>query len=194
MRSFLLLLAALILPGLLSAQSTPDTVSQDRISVAASVFLKVGKIADKTRPHAGGWAGLVLGDRLAVGGGGFAVLNDVELPGSEGGTGFDLDVGYGGLFFRYWEPLSPSVFGEAGLILGAGHAEVRDQLTRAEVGSDNFLMAEAEMSLLYAFLPGAALGASVGYRMTSGIEDIPRVSVGELNTFTGTLFLRLGGV
>jgi len=193
MRLAPLLLLTLALPGTLSAQVGSETPSRDRISATASLFFKAGKIADENRLHVGGWAGLVFGDRLAVGGGGFTVVNDVELPGSAGGTGFDLDVGYGGLFLRYWEPLTPSLLGEAGLILGAGHAEVQDQLTRSEVGSDNFLMAEAEMSLLYSLLPGVAMGASVGYRMTSGVEDIPGVSVGELNTFTGTLFLRLGG-
>jgi hypothetical protein len=66
-------------------------------------------------------------------------------------------------------------------------------LTQAEVGSDNFLVAEPEMSILYSFFPGVHLGVSVGYRLTTGVEDLPRVSAGDLNAFTGTISLRLGG-
>jgi len=193
MRFGFVLAVLLALPGPLEAQAGPDPSSQGRVSATAAVLLKGGRIADENRLHLGGWAGLVFGDNLAIGGGGFALLNDVQLAGSEGGSGFNLDLGYGGLIFRYWEPLSGSFTGEAGLLLGAGHAEVRDQLTRTEVGSDNFLVAEAKMSLLYSFFPGIHVGVSVGYRLTTGVEDLPRVSTGDLNAFTGTLSLRLGG-
>lgn len=193
MRFGFVLAVLLALPGPLEAQAGPDPSSQGRVSATAAVLLKGGRIADENRLHLGGWAGLVFGDNLAIGGGGFALLNDVELAGSEGGSGFNLDLGYGGLIFRYWEPLSGSFTGEAGLLLGAGHAEVQYQLTRTEVGSDNFLVAEAEMSLLYSFLPGIHVGVSAGYRLTTGVEDLPRVSTGDLNAFTGTLSLRLGG-
>jgi hypothetical protein len=154
--------------------------------------LKGGQIAGENRLHLGGWAGLVFGN-LSIGGGGAALLKSVELAGSEGGTGFNLSHGYGGIFFRYWKPLSPSLTGEAGLLLGAGHAEVRDQFTRNEVGSDNFLVAEPEMAVFYTFVPGLHLGIALGYRLTVGVEDLPRVSSGDLSAFTGTLSLRMGG-
>jgi len=155
--------------------------------------LKGGQIAEKNRLHLGAWAGLLFADNLAVGGGGLALMDDVDLAGAEGGTGFNLSMGYGGLMFRYWEPLAGDFTGEVGLLLGAGHAEVRDLLTRTEVGSDNFLVAEPEVSILYTFYPGLHLGASIGYRLTSGVEDLPSVSSGDLNAFTGTLSLRWGG-
>jgi len=130
---------------------------------------------------------------LAIGGGGFTVLKSVGLEGPEGETGFNLDMGYGGIFFRYWEPLSGPLIGEVGLLLGAGHGEVRDQLTRREVGSDNFLVAEAEMAAAYRFFHRFFLGASVGYRLTAGVEDLPGVSQEDFNSFTATLSLRVGG-
>jgi hypothetical protein len=167
--------------------------SGGRVSATASVLVKAGEIAEKQRTHVGGWAGVVLFPGLAVGGGGFALLNDVELAGTEGGTGFILDFGYGGLFFRYWEPLVGDLEGEVGLLLGAGHAEVDDRLSRREVGSANFMVGEVEMGLAYPVFRQLHLSASVGYRLTSGVEDLPRVRAEDLNAFTGTVSVRLGG-
>ena len=194
MRIPILLFALLAaLPGPLTAQAGPPAPSADRVSATGGVLLKAGEIAGETRLHLGGWGGLMLNRRLAVGGGGAALLNNLELAGSEGDSGFVLEFGYGGLFFRYWEPLSGTFTGEAGILLGAGHAEVRDELSRREVGSDNFLVGEGELGLVYTFLPRLHLGLSVGYRLTAGVEDLPRVSAGDLNTFTATLSLRAGG-
>ena len=188
---FLALLLAL--PGPLWAQAGSDPSSQNRVSATVSIVLKGGQIAEQNRLHLGGWAGLVFAENLAIGGGGFALLKQVELAGSEGETGFNLDVGYGGLVFRYWEPLIENLTGEVGVLFGAGHAEVRDQLTSAEVGSDNFLVAEPEMSVFYSVFSGIHVGVSVGYRLTSGVEDLPSVSSGDLNAFTGSFSLRWGG-
>jgi len=187
---FVLLLA---LPGALSAQAGSEAGSGNRVGAAASVVLKAGQIADESRVHLGGWAGLVFSDKLAVGGGGFALMKNVELAGPEGETGFDLDMGYGGLMVRIWEPLGSYLTAEVGLLLGAGHAEVYQQLTGTEVGSDNFLVAEGELGIAYSLSRGIHLGAAVGYRLTSGIEDLPGVSKGDLNAFTGSLSVRLGG-
>jgi len=193
MRSILLLAVLLALPGPLQAQAGPDPSSQDRVSGTAAFLAKGGQIAQENRLYLGGWAGLVFGGNLSIGGGGFSLLNDVELAGSEGSTNFYLDLGYGGLLVRYWEPLYGPIIGEAGILLGAGHAVVRDQLTGTEAGSDNFLVAEAEMGVSYTLFRQVHLGASVGYLLTSGVEGLPPVSAGDLNTFTGTLSIRVGG-
>ncbi len=193
MRRFFFLAALLALPGPLRAQAGAGTPSSDRVAATAALLVKAGKIAQENRLYLGGWAGLQFAENLAVGGGGLALLNDVALAGSEGSTGFNLNLGYGGLFFRYWEPVSEYLTGEVGLLLGAGHAEVRDQLSRAEVGSDNFFVTEAEISLLYSPFYRTFLGISIGYRLTQGVEDLPRVSTSDLSAFTASLSLRLGG-
>jgi hypothetical protein len=193
MRYGIFLAVLLALPGPLGAQAGPDPPYPDRVSATAAILLKGGQIAGESRLHLGGWAGLVFRDDLAIGGGGYALLKTVELAGPVGSIGFNLGFGYGGLFFRYWEPFSGPLTGELGLLLGAGHAEVRDILTGTEVGSDNFFVAEPEVSLFYALFPGVHAGVSFGYRLTAGVEGLPRVSASDINTFTGTLSLRLGG-
>jgi hypothetical protein len=192
-RTAAVLALILLLPGPLSGQAGTDVPSENRVSSTAGILLKGDRITGENRLHLGGWAGLLFADHLAVGGGGFTLLNDVELAGSGGGTGLNLDFGYGGMFFRYWEALSDLLTGEVGFLVGAGHAEVRSQLDRTEVGSDNFLVSEAEMGILYTLFEKLHVGFSVGYRLTAGVEDLPGVSTTDLNGFTGTLSLRLGG-
>jgi hypothetical protein len=193
MRSGLFLVLLFALPGPVAAQAGAGPASPNRVSGTGALLLKASQIAEENRLHFGGWAGVLFAENLAVGGGGFTLLERVGLSGSEGPTGFDLGFGYGGLLFRYWESLSGPLVGEVGLLLGAGHAEVQNQLTSREVGADNFLVAEAEMSALYSFFPGTHVGLSLGYRITTGVEDLPGVSEGDLNGFTGTLSFRIGG-
>ncbi len=189
----ILLILALALPGPLWAQVEPDEPPQNRVGGTASLVVKTGQTADVNRISVGGWAGLTFFRNLALGGGGFALTRGVELAGSEGDTGFNLNMGYGGLVFRFWEPLGRSLSGEVGLLLGAGHADVQTQLTGTEVGSDNFLVGEGELGISYRVLQSLSLGASVGYRLTSGVQDLPGVSTDDLNAFTGSLSLRVGG-
>ena len=189
----IILVFSLALPGSLRAQGDPVGTVRDRVGGVASVVMKAGETVEVNRLSFGGWAGLTFSGNFAVGGGGFALAKDVELAGSEGDTGFNLGMGYGGLVFRFWEPLGNSLVGEVGLLLGAGHAEVQAQLTGTEVGSDNFLVGEGELGVSYRVLRSLYVGAAVGYRLTSGVRNLPGVVSGDLNDFTGSVFLRVGG-
>ena len=193
MRFSALLLLLLTLPGPLKAQAGQASSAPSRAEATGTILLKGSKVAGADRLFLGGWAGLVFGNRLAIGGGGLALMENVELVGSESSTGFDLGVGYGGLTLRYWLPWSSRVTGELGLLLGAGHAQVRSLVTGTEVGSDNFAVAEPELSLFVTTLPWLHLGASAGYRMAWGVEDLPRVAVDDLRAFTASISLRIGG-
>ena len=191
MRPAPLLCVLLTLSGLARAQAEGQETPSDRVGATASILLKAGQVAGADRLFLGGWGGLVFGERYVLGGGGLALTENVDLPGSELSTGFDLGAGYGGLFFRYWEEVLPRVVGEAGLIVGAGHAEVRNRLAKREEGSDNFFVMEPEASLFLAVLPYLHVGISGGYRMVWGVEDLPLVSADDLRSLSGSFSLRL---
>lgn len=193
MRHALLLLFFLTLPGPVGAQEAQQTPAPRRAGAAAAGFVKAGEIADETRFFLGGWGALVLGDHFVLGGGGMALTRDVELRASGLPTGFYLDAGYGGVLLKYWGALPLRLTGEAGLLLGAGQAEVYDRVTGQEVRAENFLVLEPEVSLYLNLYRQLYLGASGGYRTTSRIENLPRVPSDALQSFTGTLSLRLGG-
>jgi hypothetical protein len=193
-KTLLLALALALAPsGPLAAQAGRQLSDGQRVSAAAAGMLKTSRVAGVDRFHAGGWAGLVFGGRLAIGGAGFALLKDVELVGSEAGTGFDLGMGYGGLYLAYWKPVSPRFTGQVGLLAGAGHAQVTDRLMGREVGSDNFPVLEPDLSLFFAFHPRIRLGASLAYRMAWDVENLPTASAKDMRAATATLSLRIGG-
>ncbi|MGW8267158.1 MAG: hypothetical protein ACWGSQ_12390, partial [Longimicrobiales bacterium] len=124
MRHALPLLFLLTLPGPVGAQEAQQTPPPRRAGAAAAGFLKAGEIADETRFFLGGWGAVVLGDHFVLGGGGMALTREVELRASGLPTGFYLDAGYGGVLLKYWGALPLRLTGEAGLLLGAGQAEV----------------------------------------------------------------------
>jgi hypothetical protein len=191
--SLLVLAVALALPGSLAGQAGPGPADEQRVSFTATAQVKGGTIAHEARLHMGGWAGLVFGGRLAIGGAGFALLQDVELVSSEAGIGFDLGMGYGGLYLAYWQRISTRLWGQLGILAAAGHAEVRDRLVGREVGSENFPVVEPDLSAFFTVHPRVHVGASLGYRMAWGIDRLPTVSAEDMRTTTGTLSLRIGG-
>ena len=195
MRTTLLLLLVLALPGSLRAQAGPPSSIRDgRVRSAVAFTVQGSRIAGSSRVHLGGWAGLVLGGHFLVGGGGFAPTQNVELPGTDSGTGFLLRMGYGGLVFRYWKPLDLGVTASGGMLLGAGHARVRDRLQGTELGSDNFFVLEPTLSLAHPLLSWLHIEGTLGYRKALDVEDLPTVSAADLSSFTGALSLRVGGM
>lgn len=187
------LLLSMSLPGLVTAQAGTSPKEPLRARGTAGIVLKGTSIAGTDRVLLGGWAGLTFGDHFSLGGGGVALLREVHLTGSGSGTGFELGMGYGGILLGLHYPLRARVGARLGILLGAGHAEVRDRLTGREVGADNFGVLEPEAALSLPLLSWLHLGGGVGYRMTWGVGDIPLVQPEEFRGATGTLSLRVGG-
>jgi len=190
---FLLLGILLALPGPLRAQAAQSASSEERAEAAAAFLVKGTWIAEDPQVFLGGWGGLVFRERFVLGGGGFTLTKDVELSRLPSGLGSQMGMGYAGVFFKYLGSVLPRLSGEGSLLLGAGHGRVRNNLTRQETGSDNFMVVEPEGALHARLFGSLHVGAAVGYRFVWGVEDLTGVSAEDLRSFTGTLSLRLGG-
>jgi hypothetical protein len=163
------------------------------VGSTAALVVKGSDVAGQYRAHVGGWVGLVIGRRVALGGGGLAMLENVELVAATSGSGFDLGTGYGGLQVRYWQPLPKGFALEGGALLGGGHAEVTDLVQGIELGADNFFVVEPETTLFYDLFSRVHLGVAVGYRFVWGVEDIPLVTSDDLRGLTAAFTLKIGG-
>jgi hypothetical protein len=193
MRLLTLLLGLLLLPGSLWAQEESARGEPFRAQGTAAFLVKASSVAEADRLFMGGWAGLTLGDRILVAGGGMALTKEVELSASEANTGFELGMGYGGVLFQLRNPITSRLRAHASILAGAGHAEVRDRLTGREVGADNFGVLEPEIGVGFSLLPWLQLNATVGRRLVWWVEDLPLVQAEDLRGMTGALSLQVGG-
>jgi len=191
MRSAVLFLL-LLLPGPLAAQEAEPSQEPPRARGTAAFLFKASSLAHADRVFLGGWAGLTFGNRFSVGGGGVALTKDVMLGGQESASGFELGMGYGGALIQYRYPLRSGFGPRLGLLIGAGHAEVRDRLSGRELGADNFGIMEPEAGFYFSVLPWLHLAGSVGYRWTWGVEDLPLVRSDDLAGGTATVSVRIG--
>lgn len=192
MRALLLIGALLVLPGPLRAQAGEGATATGA-SPTVTFLVRASDVAGAQRIFLGGWAGLWFGERVVLGGGGLALTRQVEIRGSESGSGFDLGMGYGGLYLGYRLPLSSRLRVRPGLLLGAGHAELRDRLIDRELGADNFFVAEPELTVVLPLLSSLNVGASVGYRWAGGLDGLPRVGIDDVRALTWSLSVGLGG-
>lgn len=192
MRFAALFLLLLLIPGPARAQESAASEDVARASGTAAFLVKASSLADVDRVFLGGWAGLTFGNRFSFGGGGVALTKDVMLGGQESASGFELGMGYGGALFQYRYPLRPRLQPHFSLLVGGGHAEVRDRLTGREIGADNFGIIEPEGGISFRVLSWLHLAGSAGYRWTWGVEDLPLVQSDDLAGVTATLSLRVG--
>ena len=187
-RPRLLLLILLSWPALVAGQESAEP-SSPQVGFAASTAVKVSSVDGEARAFFGGWAGLSLGDRVYLGGGGYAMSAPVDVAGSGPGTTLELGLGYGGVVVGYRMPLGEGPWWVgANALLGAGNAEIQDPIVGT---SDNFFVAEPEISLglrLHSHL-NASVGA--GYRFVAGVGDLAGLRAQDLRALTGTLSLHL---
>lgn len=183
----------LVQPGPLKAQAAQPESPPPRVTAAAAFLVETGEVAGAREIMFGGWGGMVFGDRFILGGGGVALPERVEISGSEAATGFDLGMGFGGVYMRYaisrWGPLAA----EGGLLLGAGHAEVRDRFVGLEVGADNFMILAPEAGFTLRVFRALQLAAFVGYRYVWGVDDLPLLSSEDFRSVSGAFSVRVGG-
>lgn len=160
------------------------------VSASIGGLYKVTRLAGGTHSMLGVKAAVLFAGGLEIGGIGIKVLEPVDISVGAGGL-VELRTGYGGITFAKRGLLGGWI--GAGFLLGAGNAEIRALPVGNQLGSDNFLVFEPEVTVK---LPSwnvvhSALGA--GYRFVTGVDDLPTLSADDLRGFTVTLRVVVGG-
>ncbi len=160
------------------------------VSAMIGGLYKATRLAGGTRSMVGVKAAVVFAGGVEIGGIGIKVLAPVDISVGAGGL-LELRTGYGGITVAKRRLLGSRI--GAGLLLGAGNAEIRTLPVGNQLGSDNFLVFEPEVTLE---LPSwnvvhSALGA--GFRFVTGVDDLPALRAADLRGFTVTLMVVVGG-
>lgn len=135
---------------------------------------------------AGVWVG-----RFFLGGSGAGVPGPLSISGPLAQNS-ELHFGYGGVRIgaRAWR--SDQLEAVFDVLAGAGRARLRDPVVGRELGADNFLALEPALRVRKAFVEGLLqAGASVGFRLVWGVEDLPGLDAADLRGPTLTLALSL---
>ena len=167
-------------------QGRPD----QRVSARASVLYKVTRLAGGTHFLVGARAAVVFAGGLEIGGAGIKLIESVDISLGPGNM-LELRTGYGGITLSKTSLLGGPV--GAGILLGAGNAEVRSPPVGNQLGSDNFFVFEPELTLALPSWKAVRSSLGVGVRLVVGVDDLPNVRARDLRGFTATLAVGLGG-
>jgi hypothetical protein len=188
MRSFALLLTlALLTPCRLAAQDYP----LDPVRALAAGEVKATWLADQGSWMVGGKVGLLFQDRLSLSAAGYALASSVAVGGTDAGSSFRLDLGYGGLLTEYQLRRGEDLDLTVGGLVGAAVGEVSAPAQQILITADNFFVLEPEVTLRYRLLPWLRATASAGYRLAWGVS-LPGVGDGDLEAATFSVGLHVG--
>lgn len=130
--------------------------------------------------------------RWALGAGGWALFERLTIDGTSRGPAMEMTLGYGGVLGRVHLVRGPRMGAQAELLLGAGNAKVVVPLVDAQIGGDNFLVAEPGVSVSVAGPLGLEAGLGLSYRFLAGVEDLPGLDSSDLTGASVTVSVSLG--
>lgn len=118
----------------------------------------------------GGQGAIVLGRRVAIGGGVWGLLSKNRVTDALGND-HRLEFGYGGLLLEFLSDPDRLTHHYFDLIIGWGEMKYRDPFTDRERGKDDFLIIEPGAHLALNVLPFVRVSTGIGYRSIIGFTD-----------------------
>lgn len=149
------------------------------------------RLHDQTSTMAGGALLLSLDGRLAFGGGGWVMLGGDTVEGQASGSRYDFRMSYGGLMAQARILGRPRAALELRTLVGAANAKVRLPVVNTLIAADNFGVVEPEVVGSFRILPGLDAQASVAWRWTFGVQDLPGLSPNDLRGFSARIGLAI---
>ena len=160
------------------------------VSALIGGLYKATRVAGGTRSMLGVKAAVVFAGGVEIGGIGIKVLEPVDISIGAGNL-LELRTGYGGITVAKRGLLGGRI--GAGLLLGVGNAEIRALPVGNQLGSDNFLVFEPELTLEFPSWNVVHFALGGGFRFVTGVDDLPTLSAADLRGFTVTLMVVVGG-
>lgn len=135
--------------------------------------------------------GGILNEKLSVGLGGYALLDEVDVAPNGYNNPEAFDIAYGGLALDYTFYSDKLVHASLGGLIGGGQI----RLDRTSDGKDKkmeLFVIEPQINLLVNITQRSEFGIGIGYRHADPRNsDIDGLEKGDLSGVVGTLFLRL---
>ncbi len=124
-------------------------------------------IAKQNAVIVGGKGGKLVSDNFVIGGGGYALANNIDkLNDSVNGT--NVEMAYGGVIFTYFtKPISDFAFSGSVLIGAGGLSFKADDNIKSE---DEFFVVVPSFDVQYQAFDFLRLSTGLGYRFVNGVD------------------------
>lgn len=153
---------------------------------------KAGWVNGKLGMFSGGRGGWIINHTIALGGGGYSLIMDVEYDGASiGGKPLYLNLQYGGFMIEYIHHSDRLMHWTVDLLLGSGGVKLREHDPTEAIDSEGFFIAEPGFNLDFNIATWFRIGLGVSYRLVFGV-DMEGVEDADISGPSGGIFLKFG--
>jgi len=153
-------------------------------------ILEFGNIKGEYTPSVGGGGGLII-DNFFVGFYGMGSIDPIQDNISGRGE-FEMDLAHGGLWLGYTPFTFKMIHPYASAKIGWGFADIREDLFTINSTGDGIFVITPEVGMEVNLTRYFRIGASVGYRIVSDVDQLPGLTNKDFSSLSGQLTFRFG--
>ncbi len=135
--------------------------------------VKISQVKDDFAVFVGGYGGWLINHKLLIGGGGYGLVNDIEVKGFVSDWKTYLNLGYGGFMLEYFTSPQKLFHFSMQTLIGAGGISYRNHeggQIDADGNDDSFFVIEPAVNIVLNVTHGFRIGLGASYRYINGIE------------------------
>jgi len=152
--------------------------------------VKFGQLDEDFGLFVGGRMGWIINHKLVLGGGGYALVNDIKRE--DLGEDIHTEMAYGGLVLEYvFNPQEVIHFSVAALVGGGRYAYKIQNEVEEDYDSDAFFILEPEFNVILNITRNFRFGLGGGFRNISGL-DIEGTTDSRLSGSSALITVKLG--
>ena len=153
---------------------------------------KVGLVNGKIGMFSGGRGGWIINHTIAIGGGGYDLIMDVETDQiSDDGKPIYLDLSYGGFELEYIHQSDKLIHWTIHTMFCSGKAKLKEHDPTQAIETDRFYMIEPSFNFDINISKWFRLGFGASYRIALGV-DLAGITSSNLSGPSGLIILKFG--
>ena len=148
--------------------------------------VKFSQVKNEFAVFVGGYGGWLINHSLLIGGGGYGLVNDIEVKEIVADQKTYLNLGYGGFMLEYFTSPQKLFHFSFQTLIGAGGVSYRDRdggQVYANGNDDGFFVAEPAVNVVLNVTHGFRIGLGASYRYINGV-DLPEYKGSDLSGAT----------
>ncbi len=159
-------------------------------SFHGGLSLKITRVLDENSVFVGGQVMFWETEKISLGGAGYGLSNEIDIPGAGNSSIGPVGIGYGGVAATYSERLLPGLELAGSLLVGGGGVGI-ETVTSDEYKGDGFLVVEPGLDLRISTANSIQVVLGLSYRGIAGLE-LNGMDESDLSGISSTLSVNFG--